>query len=240
MRLDKAQSKVFFYTTSPLSCPYLEGQVERRIVTELSGPQADNLHNALSKGGFRRSHFMAYAPVCPNCSECIPVRIKVDEFVFSKSWRRLENKFKNIVAERCAPIATQEQFSLFESYQKKRHYDGDMASMDYFDYRSMIEETPVATELVEFRNQGKLVSGLLMDCLDDGLSAVYSYFDHDEAYQGLGNYMVLWSIREAARLNLPYIYLGYLIKECRKMSYKARYSPLEGFINGMWTEIDTQ
>ncbi|MDV7338675.1 arginyltransferase [Terasakiella sp. A23] len=239
MRPDRIQSKVFFYTTSPLACPYLEGKVERRIVTELSGNDADTLHNALSKGGFRRSHFMAYSPVCPDCSSCIPVRVDVAKFKFSKSWRRLQNKFSNIAGNPCAPAATQEQFMLFESYQQKRHFDGDMALMDFFDYRSMVEETPVETSIVEFRDDGKLVSALLMDHLDDGLSAVYSFFDNDKQYQGLGNFMVLWAIQQAMENDLPYVYLGYYIKECRKMSYKARYTPLEGCVDGLWTALDT-
>jgi len=239
MRQDRVHSKVFFYTTSPLACPYLEGKVERRIVTELTGMDSNNLHNALSKSGFRRSHFMAYAPVCPNCSACIPVRIPVKQFSFSKSWRRLENRFSTLVTQECQPLASQEQFLLFESYQKGRHHDGDMAAMDFFDYRSMVEETPVDTTVVEFRDDGKLVSALLMDRLDDGLSAVYSFFDGDKKYQGLGNAMVLWSIRRALELNLPYVYLGYLIKDCRKMSYKARYSPLEGCVEGLWSPIES-
>lgn len=239
MRPDRVQPKVFFYTTSPLACPYLEGEVERRIVTELTGNDANSLHNALSKSGFRRSHFMAYAPVCPNCSACIPVRVDVENFIFSKSWRRLENKFKHLVPQECDPIATQEQFLLFETYQKSRHLDGDMASMDYFDYRSMVEETPVETSIIEFRNDGKLVGALLMDILDDGLSAVYSFFSSDNEYQGMGNYMVLWIIRQALERNLPYVYLGYLIKDCRKMSYKERYAPLEGCFDGVWTPLST-
>lgn len=234
MRQDKVKSKVFFYTTSPLTCPYLEGQVERRMVTELSGENADELHNVLSKSGFRRSHYMAYIPVCSNCSACIPVRIVARDFKFSKSWRRLLNKFSDLSVKACAPIATQEHFQLFEAYQKIRHGDGDMASMDFFDFRSMIEETPVSTSLIEFRKDGRLVGALLCDHLNDGISAVYSYFSTDEAYQGMGNFMVLWSVRHVQEKNLPYVYLGYQISECRKMSYKARFAPLEGCFDGVW------
>lgn len=238
MRQDRAKSKVFFYTTSPLACPYLEGQIERRIVTELTGHDTEGLHNALSKSGFRRSHFMAYAPACPNCSACIPVRIPVKQFEFTKSWRRLENRFSGLEIEECPSIATQEQFLLFEKYQNNRHQDGDMAAMDFFDYRSMVEESPVDTKIVEFRKEGKLVSALLMDRLDDGLSAVYSFFEDEKAYQGLGNYMVLWCVRRCLEMKKPYVYLGYLIKDCRKMAYKARYSPLEGCVEGLWSLIE--
>jgi arginine-tRNA-protein transferase len=239
MRQDRVQPKVFFYTTSPLACPYLDGQVERRIVTELSGNDADSLHNALSKGGFRRSHFMAYSPVCPNCSACIPVRVDAFNFVFSKSQKRAEKRFSHLEARFCDPLATQEQFQLFEKYQQHRHTDGDMASMDFFDYRSMIEETPVTTSVVEFRDEGKLIAALLLDHLDDGVSAVYSFFSNDRDYSGIGHYMVLWSIRYVVEQKMPYVYLGYLIKECRKMSYKQRYAPLEGCVDGLWVSLHT-
>ena len=239
MRPDRLQSKVFFYTTSQMTCPYLDNRQERRIVTELSGESADGLHNALSKGGFRRSHYMAYAPVCPTCSACIPVRIVGEAFKFSKHWRRLERKFDHLEVKLRKPQATQEQYLLFETYQKFRHNDGDMASMDYFDYRSMIEETPVRTSVVEFRNDHKLIGALLLDHLNDGVSAVYSFFDQSEAYQGMGNYMVLWCVRHILQEKLPYVYLGYLIRDSRKMSYKARFHPLEGCVNGLWSHLDT-
>ena len=44
----------FFYTTAPLPCPYVAGRTERKVVTEITGPDADGLHDRLSRAGFRR------------------------------------------------------------------------------------------------------------------------------------------------------------------------------------------
>jgi arginyl-tRNA--protein-N-Asp/Glu arginylyltransferase len=240
MHADPVNSKVFFYTTSPLACPYIEGEVERRIVTELTGKSAEDLHNSLSKSGFRRSHYMAYAPACPDCSACIPVRIVSQNFKPTKSQKRVLKKFSNITVVICEAKATQEQFLMFEAYQQARHGDGDMASMDYFDYRSMVEETPVKTSIVEFRDNERLVGAMLIDHLSDGLSAVYSFFLPESQYTGFGNYMVLWSISKSLEMDLPYIYLGYLVRECAKMSYKEKYSPLEGCVDGQWCLLGDQ
>lgn len=238
MKADRTLNKVFFYATSLLPCPYIEGQVERRMVTELLGKDADVVHNALSKSGFRRSHFMAYAPVCPSCSACIPVRVVVDEFYYSKNRKRVLKRFDDIEVTRQLPKATHEQFDLFQQYQKMRHGDGDMSGMDFFDYRSMVEESPVNTSIIEFRRQGVLVGCLLMDQLDDGLSAVYSFFDSAPGFSGFGTYIVLKTVEMTKEMNLPYTYLGYLISKCNKMSYKARFTPLEGCIDGVWSNLD--
>lgn len=236
MRPDPNTEKVYFYTTSPMSCPYLPGQVERRLVTELRGNNAEGLSDSLAKTGFRRSHYMAYTPACPFCSECISVRVKALEFTFSKSWRRTERKFSNLNVTLCEPIATQEQFNLFEAYQQARHNDGDMAYMDFFDYRSMVEETPVRSKLVEFRQDGVLVGAMLIDLHNDGLSAVYSFYNTTDSFKGFGTFMVLWSIRYCQEQELPYVYLGYLVRGCQKMSYKARFTPYEEYSDGHWID----
>ncbi len=70
----------FFYTTAPLPCPYVPGRTERKVVTEITGAEAESLHDKLSRAGFRRSHNIAYAPVCPGCNSCVPIRIPVAEF----------------------------------------------------------------------------------------------------------------------------------------------------------------
>ena len=220
----------FFFTTAPLPCPYVSGRLERKIVTELNGSDADSLHEALSRAGFRRSHSIAYTPACPGCSACIPVRIVVDGFVPDRTMRKVSRGNGGLVARRVPAKATPEQFRLFARYQESRHAGGDMALMGFYDYRSMIEDSPVETFLVEFRqDDGMLVAACLSDRMGDGLSAVYSFYDPDMVRHSLGTYMVLWLINEAKRLDLPYIYLGYWIADSGKMSYKARFKPLESF-----------
>ncbi|MDE2514977.1 MAG: arginyltransferase [Rhodospirillales bacterium] len=234
----------FFYTTAPLPCPYVPGRTERKVVTEIAGPEADALHDRLSRAGFRRSHNIAYAPVCPSCQACVPIRIPVARFVPDRTLRRIARANAASEGFEVPARATTEQFQLFQRYQQARHGEGDMASMSFYDYRAMVEDTPITTTMVEFRDpDGPLLGACLTDRLGDGLSAVYSYFAPELARRSLGTYAVLWLIARAKALGLPYVYLGYWVPESRKMAYKARFRPSEILSGGVWralTEADTE
>jgi arginine-tRNA-protein transferase len=228
----------FFYTTAPLPCPYLPGRTERKIVTELSGTEAEALHERLSRAGFRRSHNIAYAPVCPGCQACVPIRVVSEDFTPDRTQRRILRANADLTVSEMPARATAEQFTLFQRYQKNRHADGDMAAMGYYDYRAMIEDTPISTGILEFRDaQDRLLGACLTDWLADGLSAVYSFFDTDEDKRSLGTFAVLWLIGRARSLGLPYVYLGYWVPESRKMAYKARFRPSEILISGAWHRL---
>jgi len=134
-----------------------------------------------------------------------------------------------------ACAASAEQFQLFQRYQQARHGDGDMATMSFYDYRAMIEDTPIETTITEFRGSGeRLIGGCLTDRLGDGLSAVYSFFAPELERQSLGTYAILWLIQRARAESLPYVYLGYWVPESRKMAYKARFRPCEILVHGTW------
>lgn len=228
----------FFFSTAPLPCPYIAGRVERRVVTELIGRDANALHDQLSMAGFRRSHGICYVPACPSCDACVAVRVVVDEFQPGKSFKRILKRNADLTAEIVEPVATHEQFALFSDYQRARHQGGDMSKMDFLDYQALIEDTPVNTFVVEFRKpSGALAAACLVDRLGDGLSAVYSFFDEAEADRSLGTYMILWLIGEAYGQELPYMYLGFWIDGCSNMSYKARFKPLERITPGGWERM---
>jgi arginine-tRNA-protein transferase len=228
----------FFYTTAPLPCPYLPGRTERKIVTELSGTEAEALHERLSRAGFRRSHNIAYAPVCPGCQACVPIRVVSEDFAPDRTQRRILRANADVTISEMPARATAEQFTLFQRYQKTRHADGDMAAMGYYDYRAMIEDTPISTGILEFRDaRDRLLGACLTDWLADGLSAVYSFFDTDEDKRSLGTFAVLWLIGRARSLGLPYVYLGYWVPESRKMAYKARFKPSEILMSGAWHRL---
>ena len=225
----------FFYTTAPLPCPYLPGRTERKIVTELSGHEAEVLHDRLSRAGFRRSHNIAYSPVCPGCQACIPIRVVVERFEPDRTQRKMGRGNAGLTVSELPARATAEQFALFQAYQKHRHGDGDMAAMGFYDYRAMVEDTPITTGMVEFRDEAdRLVGACLTDWLSDGLSAVYSFFDTADTKRSLGTYAILWLAERARQLKLPYVYLGYWVPESRKMAYKARFRPSEVLMGGGW------
>ncbi|MDJ0387097.1 arginyltransferase [Roseomonas sp. E05] len=230
----------FFYTTAPLPCPYLAGRMERKIVTELTGPDAEALHDRLSRAGFRRSHNIAYSPVCPGCQACIPIRIDAARFAPDRTQRRILRANEGVAGEAAAARATAEQFALFQRYQRARHQDGDMAAMGFYDYRAMVEDTPITTGLVEFRDSatGQLLGACLTDWLSDGLSAVYSFYEPALEKRSLGTFAVLWLVRRAVEMGLPYVYLGYWVPQSRKMAYKARFRPSEVLTGGTWRPLE--
>jgi arginyl-tRNA--protein-N-Asp/Glu arginylyltransferase len=136
------------------------------------------------------------------------------------------------------PRATAEQFQLFQRYQQIRHGDGDMATMSFYDYRAMVEDTPIETSVIEFRlPNGSLIGACLTDRLGDGLSAVYSFFTTDMDERSLGTYAILWLIERAAEMELPNVYLGYWVEESRKMAYKSKFRPSEVLRGGQWIPL---
>jgi arginyl-tRNA--protein-N-Asp/Glu arginylyltransferase len=228
-----------FYRTAALPCPYIPGQVERKLITELSGREALAFYNALSRAGFRRSHHLAYRPACVSCNACVPVRIPLAAFALSRSLRRIQKTNADLVMRVVEPRATIEQFRLFQRYQRSRHADSDMASMTFGDFRAMIEDSPVASRVIELRDgRGEILGACLLDVPDDGLSAVYSFFDPDERRRSLGTLLVLALVEAARQRDLPYAYLGYWIAASRKMAYKARFHPLEALGSEGWRTLE--
>lgn len=218
-----------FYVLNETPCPYLPERRERKLITELHGPDANDLYGKLSRAGFRRSHSFAYRPACSGCQACVPVRVVARDFQPSRSLKRIMQLNSDIKAAQRTAKVSEEQYWVFERYIHTRHGDGEMAGMTFRDYRSMVEDTRLDTRLTEFRTpQGQLVGACLADWLLDGPSAVYSFFDPIFARQSPGTFMVLWLIEEARRQGLPYTYLGYWIADARKMSYKVRFQPIEG------------
>jgi len=227
-----------FYRTAALPCPYIPGQLERKLITELVGHEAMPFYNALSRAGFRRSHHLAYRPACTQCTACVPVRIPVAEFAPTRSLRRIQRANADLTMRVVRPRAAGEQFRLFARYQRSRHADSDMASMTFGDFRAMMKDSPVASRAVELRDAaGVFFGACLLDVLDDGLSAVYSFFDPEERRRSLGTLLVLALVEAARQRELPYAYLGYWIAESRKMAYKARFRPLEGLGPEGWRRL---
>jgi arginyl-tRNA--protein-N-Asp/Glu arginylyltransferase len=224
-----------FFATAAVPCPYVPGRAERKLIVELTGRGAAGFYDDLSRAGFRRSHRFAYRPACRQCAACVPVRIAVERFAHSRSTRRVRNLNSTLAARLLAPRATLEQFRLFTAYQCSRHRDSDMAAMNYAEYRSMVEDSAVRTALVEFRDpDGGLAAVALIDRLDDGFSAVYTFYDPGRDKQSLGTWTILWLVEECRRQGMPFVYLGYWIGESPKMAYKARFPALERLSIGAW------
>ncbi|MDV7270142.1 arginyltransferase [Thioclava sp. A2] len=233
-----------FYVTAPQPCPYLDGRAERKLFTALQGEDAEKLNNTLSRQGFRRSQNVLYRPACADCTACLSARIRVADFVPSRNQKRVAKRNEDLKRTATSPWATEEQFALFRRYLDTRHADGGMADMDVFEFAAMIEETPIRTRVVEYRETEAtpgsvraLVAVCLTDVLDDGLSMVYSFYEPDRVKSSVGTYLILDHIEIARRAGLPYVYLGYWVPGSRKMGYKANFSALEIFKGGQWVPM---
>jgi arginyl-tRNA--protein-N-Asp/Glu arginylyltransferase len=233
-----------FFVTSPAPCPYLPGRTERKVFTELKGPHSEQLHDALSRIGFRRSQTVAYRPSCIDCRACVSVRVVADEFRPSSTQRRDLRRNDDLVVSECRPWATGEQYALLQKYLASRHPGGGMAAMDEVDYADMVEHTSVSSFVIEYREPdhdgrpGKLVAACLTDRQGDGLSMIYSFYDPDCGERsGLGNFVILDHIRRACDAGLPYVYLGYWIDGSPRMQYKVRYRPLEQLGPDGWSRM---
>ena len=204
------------------------------MFTELTGPHATELNDALGRIGFRRSQGVAYRPSCAGCTACVSVRVVNHEFTASATQKKLLKRHGDLEVTGCRAWATDEQFQLLRRYLSARHPGGGMAGMDEDDYADMIEHSPVNSLIVEYREptvrgrRGKLVGACLTDRQADGLSMIYSFFAaDDERRQGLGNFIIMDHILRAREAGLPYVYLGYWVKGSARMAYKTRYQPLE-------------
>ena len=233
-----------FYVTAPQPCPYLDDRFERKLFTALQGEHAQKLNDALSKQGFRRSQNVLYRPSCAECSACLSARIKVADFVPSRTQKRVLKGVSHLKRNATSPWATEDQFALFRRYLDARHADGGMADMDVFEFAAMIEETPIKSRVIEYSRPAgpgehgrPLVCVSLTDVFEDGLSMVYSFYDPSLQDLSLGTFAILDHIEIAREAGLPYVYLGYWVPGSRKMGYKANFSGLEIYKGGQWVGV---
>lgn len=145
------------------------------------------------------------------------------------------------MAQVCEPWATEEQFNLLRHYLTTRHPDGGMVQMDEQDYADMLEQSPVETEMIEYRmptydgSKGRLLGACITDHHVDGLSMQYSFYDPFASERlSMGRYMILDHIARTAAAGLPYVYLGFYVPDAPRMAYKAHYQPMEYYTPSGW------
>lgn len=232
-------TSLHFYSTAPYPCSYLADHMARSQVAVPSDGMDVHTYSQLVRSGFRRSGYFIYRPYCDDCVKCISVRVPVAEFEPSRTQRKLWRRHQPLQAQLHNLHFDEEHYQLYNRYQQARHDGGSMAEDDRQQYSDFILKSTMESWLAVFREPDQTLRMVsLIDRLDDGLSAVYTFFDPQPANASFGTYNVLWQIELCRRLRLPYLYLGYWVQECRKMAYKTNFQPLERLSQGRWQRLD--
>ena len=229
--------KIQLYLTEAHPCSYLADKQATTAFVDPKYPLDTETYSHLSTMGFRRSGQYIYAPRCASCNSCIPVRVPAEGFAPTRSQKRCLKRNVDISAKIEPNIKLDEHYELYQKYIDTRHSDGDMYPATMIQYRDFIGKPWECTRFIEFRLDKKLIACAVSDWLDDGLSAIYTYYDPDLSERSLGTFAILKQIEMAREQSLDYLYLGYWIRDSAKMTYKSKFRPSELYIENRWLRI---
>ncbi len=226
-----------FFLTPKHPCSYLNRNNAQTLFFDPRQIITPAIYQSLTDQGFRRSGSHLYRPHCGECQACIPTRVPVEEFVPKRRHRRVLRKNEDLLVRIDEATFSRRHYHLYERYISLRHADGDMYPASEDQYRSFLL-SPWSNSLFVSTYAGeRLLSVAVTDRQPQGLSAIYTFFEPGETERSLGVYSILQQIELCREWGLPYLYLGYWVKDCDKMNYKTQYRPTELFINNRWVRL---
>lgn len=229
------KEKPKFLITSPHPCSYLEEKLAQTVFLAPDSLPSHSDYSVLVQNGFRRSGEHIYRPNCESCNACISVRVRVGDFNFKRRrFSRILKKNADLRVTHQHEADLPDLYGLYEKYIEVRHRDGDMFPSTPQQYTSFLRHNLGNCEYLVFSLGDTPVAVAVTDYLSDGMASVYTFFDCDLKNRSLGSMAILYQIQHCQQLGLPFLYLGYWIKECRKMNYKKEFQPLEYYIGDRW------
>ena len=236
-RLAPTPGHLRLFVTPEHPCNYLQEQKAITAFADPEYPKSPQLQGQLAEQGYRRSGQHLYRPRCAQCSACIPIRLPVSRFRPNRSQQRCRQQNQDLEVCILPAAFSDEHYRLYCRYQADRHPGGGMDKPTPQQFCDFLFCDWAQTSLIEFRMQGRLLSVAICDYLPQALSAVYTFYDPKACRRSPGVYAVLWQIEHARQQAMPWLYLGYLIRSCRKMAYKANYLPHQQLLGNDWVEF---
>ncbi|MGD8614778.1 MAG: arginyltransferase [Gammaproteobacteria bacterium] len=233
------EQELRFFGTSPRACSYLPNRSAVSVFADPYARLSTALYEQLAGLGFRRSGGDLYVPACPDCRECVPVRIPVHRFKRSRNQQKIWNRNRDLMCRLLPPEFRDDHFALYTRYLDSRHPGGGMDRPTPDEYLSFLTSDWCETLFVELRLDGAPVAVAVTDRLGNALSAVYTFFDPELKRRSLGTYAVLRQIELARATGCDWHYLGYWIAGSDKMRYKSRFRPMQAYRGGEWRTLET-
>jgi len=230
-----------FGITQSFNCSYLPDEQERLLVYAEENDFQAWQYSQLIQAGFRRSGEQIYRPHCPSCKACKSVRIPVADFTPSRSQKRILRKNKGFTVK-FADKPASSYYPLYARYITQRHADGSMYPPSKEQFDNFVLCDWMKTHFLEAYDGEKLIAVAVTDVVDENeqsnaLSALYTFFEPELEYASLGTWMILQQIEQAKHLGYQFVYLGYYVEGCQKMSYKHKFLPFEQFIDNQWQRV---
>ena len=214
-------------------CPYLEGKEWLSYLTHADYLDI-YLYEAMINRGFRRSGRIFYQNQCRGCESCVPIRVLAEQFVPSKSQRKIWKKNQDLKVTLQPAKFDAEAFAIYDLFTQDRFNCSATAE----DFQQFLVKTAVDTQMAKYYDHtGKMVAVGWLDILHQSISSVYCAFDPKESKRSLGTFSVLWEIELCKQYQKDFLHLGFWVKECQSMAYKSRFYPHQLLVEGVWAAL---
>lgn len=218
-------------------CPYFKGKkaLTHWIVNFSSEKISGELFDKYLAKGYRRTGNYLYKNICPHCKKCVPIRVKVDDFIPTKSHKKIFKKNIDIEILKEKNGFSLEKYSLFNKYLIERHQTDSVTHSEFeICYCTSITDT---YDFI-YRISSKIIGVGILDISSESVSTVYYYYDCEYKKLSPGYFSMLKEIEYCSLKNKSYYYLGYYLEDYAGMDYKVQLKPHQLYVDNEWINGD--